>query len=41
MILKTGGEKLGVPEIGLLPNEPNKDRGRHVVHVGGKSDSHF
>lgn len=41
LILKIGGEKLGVPAMGHLPNEPNKNRGKHIVHVGGKSDSHF
>ena len=41
LVLKIGGEKLGVPALPHLPNEPNKNRGKHIVHVGGKSDSHF
>ena len=41
LILKIGGEKLGVPAMSHLPNEPNKNRGKHIVHVGGQSDSHF
>lgn len=41
LILKIGGGKLGVPAMGHLPNEPTKNRGKHIVHVGGKSSSPF
>lgn len=39
LILQIGGEKLGVPSLPHLQKEPNQNRGKQVLHVGGQSDS--
>lgn len=39
LILKISGEKLGVPHLPHLPKEPNQNRGKHILHVGGQWES--
>ena len=41
LILKVGGEELGVPAMRHLGGLKNSNKGRHVIYVGDESESHL
>ncbi|KAL4889704.1 hypothetical protein BDV59DRAFT_210129 [Aspergillus ambiguus] len=41
LVLKICGEKLGVPSLPHLLKEPNQNRGKHALYVGGQWESYL